>query len=122
MVSECANPAGFENRYGFASGMFGSDNEWTIEVDCFEPTMFLDVQFGRFGQSIKAQAVFIGVDDVEQFAFERFELHGVDSAFEDGLLHALADRLAGTRHSTKSSATFFGFSDHVVADDEEHEI
>lgn len=82
--------------------------------------MLLDTQFDRLGDAVKAQVVLVQVDLGKKFAFELFELHFVDSAFEDRFLDSLADTFASLGDAAQAFSPGGGFRGYVVGDDDEH--
>ena len=78
------------------------------------------MQLDGFGQAVETQTVFRQFDLGQQTAFKFLELHGVDLALEDRLLHPLPDAFAYPRDTPQASAPCLGFRGYVIADDDEH--
>lgn len=103
-------------------GVRASYDKRAFKVHRTEVAVLLDTQFDWLGDAIEAQVVLVYVDFSQQFAFELFELHLADGAFENRFLHALADALAGFGDATQAFAPGRGFSRDVVGNDDEHQL
>ena len=101
-------------------GVRASYHQGTFKIDGAEAAMLFDAKLDRLGDAVKAQIVQIRIYFIQQFALKLFELHFVDGAFEDGLLHSLTDTFAGFGDASQALAPGGCFSGNVVGDDDKH--
>jgi hypothetical protein len=71
-------------------------------------------------KKVKPQAVFFGIDFVNQTLPELRPLGRIYQAFEDGLLHALAEVAAFLGNMAKPFPALGSFRIHVVGHDHKH--
>ena len=81
-------------RAFFVASGSRSYNQGSTEVGRAEFAEFLDAASRRVGQAIHPQVVFGLIDLTKQAAFQFLVLHQIELAFENGLLHTLADAFA----------------------------
>lgn len=110
-------PAGFDALLVVRAVSY---DEGAFEINGFEMSVFFDVQFYRFGQSVQAQTIFLLIDLGQQVTFQLLALHLIDATFEYGVLYTLADTLANFCHTAQAAAAFFGLGGYVVGNNDEH--
>ena len=96
-------PVGSE-RLGFAGP--GSEDERTIHVETGLGTDMFDATAPFATQHVEAQRVACRINDADKPGTQGRPLRGIEIAFEDGVLNALAPILAGPRDGSQAPATF----------------
>ena len=122
-VTAIANRRGFGGALG-VRGMgrvvAGLDDQGAFEVDGGLGADVFDPAFPVLAEEIVAETVMGRVDERFEAMFELGPLGGVDLAFEDGVLDALAEVEAGLGHAAEAGVAVGCGGGHVVGDQDHH--
>ena len=96
------------------------DDQGAVEIEGRLGSDVLDTAFPVFAQEIVAEAVVGGIDERLEAVLELGPLSGVDLAFEDGVLDALAEVEAGLGHVAEAFVPVGRGGGDVVGDEDQH--
>src|SRR5699024_7472276 len=65
---------------------------------------------------VETQAIFLELDNVQESGFHFLELRRRHSAFENAVLHTLAESTTGCRNLTQSFSACTGIRRHIIGD------